>query len=215
MKQILDFLAELKVNNNRDWFEANKARYKEVQAQFNAFAEQLIPALVGIDSSLEGVVLKDCIYRIYRDVRFSPNKEPYKTHIGAYFCPLGKKSGYAGYYVHIEPENSLLAVGLHCPEPKVVKSVREEIFSNGDAFVAAIRQAKGFDVEESSKLKRIPTGYPADSPYAEYLKLKEFDLIKPLSVEGNLIETCTRDFASTVAFNALLNRAVKFAHEEM
>lgn len=215
MNDILDFLAELRDNNNREWFEANKERYKAIQEKFNAFAEQLIEGITLFDDSVKGVTVKDSTYRIYRDVRFSPNKEPYKTHIGVYICKGGKKSGMSGYYFHLDPDNSLLAAGLHCPEPKVIKSVRDEIFDNGEAFQEAIDAAKGFYVDESSKLQRVPRGFPADYKYAEYLKLKEFDLVKEITVGENLLESVLADFQKTKKFNDILNRAVKYAHEEL
>lgn len=215
MKEILDFLSELKQNNNREWFEANKERYKLLQEQFNALTQQLIDGIVLFDPSVKGVTVKDCTYRIYRDVRFSPNKEPYKTHMGAYVCPGGKKSGLAGYYFHIEPEHSILAVGLHCPEPNVLKSVRDEIEDNGAEFLAAIRKAKGFVLDETVKLQRVPKGFPATSEYAEYLKLKEFDLITSLTVDDHLLETSLKQFKLAKGFNDLLNKAVRYAHEEM
>lgn len=215
MLEIIDFLKELKENNNRDWFFANKERYVLLQDKFNAFTQQLIDGIALFDDSIKGIAVKDCIYRIYRDVRFSPNKEPYKYHMGAYICSGGKKSGLAGYYFHLEPNNSLLAVGLHCPEPKVVKSVRDEILDNGKEFLATIHKAKGFSLDESSKLQRIPKGFPAESEFGEYLKLKEFDLIIPLTVDDQLLENTLKQFKSAKAFNDILNRAVKYAQEEM
>lgn len=215
MKQVLDFLRDLRAHNDREWFEANKDRYKTIQADFDLFTQQLIDGIVAFDATVKGVTVKDCTYRIYRDVRFSPNKEPYKTHIGAYVCAKGKKSGYAGYYLHLEPDASILAVGLYAPEPRVVTSVRDEILDHGAQFVSAMQQATGFELDQSRKLQRIPKGYPQDSPYAEYLKLKDFTLMKPLVVGEHLLETCLSEFKTTRDFNALLNRAVQFAHEEM
>lgn len=215
MKNILNFLTELRENNNRPWFEANKERYKEVQSEFNQFAEQLIVEIEKFDPEVKGVTLREVTYRIYRDVRFSPNKEPYKTHIGAYVCPQGKKSGYAGYYFHIEPENCLLAAGLHCPQPNVLKSVREEILDNGAGFVAALKAASGFELDRAATLKRTPKGFPSDTPYEEFLRLKEFDLLKSINPQRCTLEEVIAAFKVTRPFNELLNKAVKYAHEEM
>lgn len=215
MLEILDFLKELKANNNRDWFAANKERYSLIQNKFNGFTQQLIDGIILFDDTIKGVTVKDCSYRIYRDVRFSPNKEPYKYHFGVYICAGGKKSGLAGYYFHLEPDSSLLAVGLHCPEPKVVKSVRDEIMDNGKEFAEAIKKAKGFSLDESSKLQRVPKGFPVESEFGEYLKLKEFDLIKPLTIDDNILENTLKQFKSAKAFNDILNRAIKYALEEM
>lgn len=215
MIEILDFLTELKHNNNREWFEANKPRYKAMEARFHDFVQQLIDGIAAFDNTIKGVAVKDCTYRIYRDVRFSPNKEPYKTYMGAYVCPGGKKSDYAGYYCHFEPEHSIVCTGLHCPEPDILRSVRDEVEDNGAEFLEIIKHAKGFELDQNSKLQRVPKGFPADSEYAEYLKLKEFDLIKPMTVtDKGLLDRVLADFKSTKEFNDMLNRAVKFAVEE-
>lgn len=224
MKQTIDFLRELRCNNNRDWFEANRTRYREVQSKMNDFAQQLIDGIAGFDPSVKGLAVRDCTYRINRDIRFSSNKEPYKTHIGIYVCPFGKKSGYAGYYFHVEPRAgefpgcNLITSGLYMPEPKVLKSARWEIAENGAALEATIRKAKGFTLETQSKLKRVPVGFAAGSPYEEYLKLKDIYLSKPLSdealMEPDLIRSVVRDLALTYDFTARLNRAVKYAFEE-
>lgn len=215
MKEILDFLTELNENNNREWFEANRQRYREVEERVKELTTGLIAGISLFDTSVSGLEAKDCLYRIYRDIRFSPDKTPYKNHIGIYVCRAGKKSNYAGYYLHMQPEASILAVGLYCAEPKVVKSVREEIFANGAEFVAAMHNCgDGFELDRSRALKRTPREFPADSEYAEYLRLKDFTLIKPLSIEGDVLQTVLSEFRNTVAFNELLNRAVSYAYQE-
>ncbi|MEG1553975.1 MAG: DUF2461 domain-containing protein [Rikenellaceae bacterium] len=214
MDEILKFLEDLKSNNNREWFQTNIERYRSAQKKFDSLAMTIMSGIAAFDNSVMGLQLKECTYRIYRDVRFSPNKEPYKTHMGVYVCPKGKKSGFAGYYFHLEPDNhSLLAVGLHCPEPKVVGSVRDEIFDNGDEFLKSIEESNAFIIDQSSKLKRVPKGYPADSKYVEYLKLKEFDLIKAVSIDENTISRALSDFKSASHFVQILNRAVSYAKE--
>lgn len=215
MEEILIFLRELKDNNNREWFEDNRVRYKALQEQYNDFIEQLIEGIALFDPLVKNLDVKQCTYRIYRDVRFSPNKEPYKTHMGAYICPGGKKSGLAGYYFHLEDGKSLLAAGLHCPEPKVVKSIREEIADNYEAFASSIAKAKGFTIDESSKLQRVPRGFASDQPFSDHLKLKEFDLIKHIDINGDLLGKVLADFKQTKEFNDILNRAVTYAQQEM
>ena len=100
MKDMIEFLRELKMNNNREWFCKNKHRYQEVQGRFNEFTERLIHGIASFDPTIANLGVKDCTYRIYRDVRFSEDKSPYKTHLGAVICRGGKKSGFAGYYFH-------------------------------------------------------------------------------------------------------------------
>ena len=180
MKEVIDFFRRLHDNNDRAWFDAHRTEWAHVKGCFAAFTEQLIAGIAEFDPTVRGLRVQDCTYRIARDTRFSPDKSPYKTYIGAYIAPKGKKSGFAGYYFHIEPccdslvWSNLLSAGLYCPEPVVLRSVREEILDNGAEIAAAIRKAKGFGIVEENKLKRVPTGFPADSEYAEMLKLKDF-----------------------------------------
>ena len=225
MEKVIEFLTEVYYNNNRDWFEANKPRYKEAQAEFNAFSEKLIEGIAAFDPATRGLTLKDCTYRIYRDVRFSPDKRPYKTHMGVYVCPGGKKSGNAGYYFHMEPmgENGkpvyFMTTGLYMPEPKVLKSVRDEIFDNNKEFLATVEKAKGFRMNEDNKLKRTPVGYPAGSPMDEYLKLKDVCLEQFFDektvLRDDLADWAAKELKKSCPFNTLLNKAVQFAREEM
>lgn len=224
MKIILDFLKDLRRNNDREWFNANKKRYLEALDAFNGFAEQLIAEIGAFDPSVRGLALKDCTYRIYRDTRFSNDKTPYKIHMGVYVCPGDKKSGNAGYYFHIEPHEEglsghhLLDAGIYMPEPAVLKSVRDEIFDNGEAVLEAIGKARGFSLDQTNKLKRTPTGYPAGSPYDEYLKHKDFHLTKYVGddyiLAGGLAKRAAEDFRGAYDFMVLMNRAAGFAHEE-
>ncbi len=228
MKPVLDFLNDLRVNNNREWFATNKGRYKEAEGIFNAFAERLI-ALVGeFDESVRGLTLRETTYRIYRDTRFSHDKTPYKTHFGLYICPGGKKSGNGGYYFHVEPAgggmigNHMLDAGIYMPEPAVLKSVRDEVFDNGEAVLAAISTARtgaGFELDRTNSLKRTPVGFPAGSEWDEYLKLKDFHLSKTVDddyiLATKLAERAAADFRTTYDFMTLMQRAARFAHEEM
>ena len=223
MDKVLNFLKQLKYNNNRDWFEANKTMYREVTEQFNSFVEKLIVEVGQFDSSIKGLEVKDCTYRIYRDVRFSPNKEPYKTHIGAYVCRGGKKSPYAGYYFHIEPQGNgfigghLLSSGFYLPEPKVLKSIRDEIVENGNKLTSLIQKAKGFNLSQGSKLKRVPLGYSQDNEFAEYLKLKDIYLEQFVDddfiLNPNLLENVVNEFRKTYDFLKFLNDAAEFAYD--
>jgi len=225
MKKVLDFLAGLHLNNDRDWFEAHKDEYKAALAEFNAFGERLIAALGGIDPTVRGLALKDCTYRIYRDVRFSADKSPYKTYMGLYVCPHGKKSGYAGYYFHVQPHadgfaaGSLLTAGLYMPEPVVLRSLRDDILDHGEQYRQRIEAAKGFALYTGSALKRTPKGFPADSPHDELLRLKDLYVERPLPEKWltapDLLDRVTAEFRKTVDLVALLNRSVEFAHQEM
>ena len=111
---ILDFLKVLAANNNREWFQEHKAEYLSVQADFEELLAGVIARLSPWDESVAHVLPRDCTYRIYRDVRFSSDKSPYKTHIGGYINARGKKSNHCGYYLHLEPGNCMLAGGSWC-----------------------------------------------------------------------------------------------------
>ena len=209
MKEVIDFFRRLHDNNDRAWFDVHRAEWTHVKGRFAAFTERLIEGIAEFDPAVRGLRVQDCTYRIARDTRFSPDKSPYKTYIGAYIAPKGKKSGFAGYYFHIEPccdsliWSNALSAGLYCPEPVVLRSVREEILDNGAEIAAAIRKAKGFGIVEENKLKRVPTGFPADSEYAEMLKLKDFYIAKKITEEfllsDDLLERVAQDLPRKLA----------------
>lgn len=225
MYRVYSFLEELNNNNNREWFNAHKNRYIEVKNIFEAFTEKLIERISAFDSEIVGVTVKESVFRIYRDTRFSKNKEPYKTHMGAYICRGGKSSEFSGYYFHIEPEEidyiggNCLVSGLHHPQPKILKSVREDILDNTENFLEVMKKAEGFEIDRSEMMKRMPKDFPADFPYAELLKNKNYYLAhyfdKELLNNSNLLDYCTEKFKSTYDFNKTMNRAVQYAIEEM
>ena len=225
MKSIIEFLSELAKNNNREWFEKNKQRYRTIKQRMDAFAERLVDVIARFDPNIEGLKAKDVTYRIYRDPRFSKDKTPYKTHMSAYICPHGRKSGYAGYYLHIEPVGdgllgrSILASGAHCPEPKPLLSMREEILDNGAEFHRCVTEAEGWILDCERALKRVPKGFPAESPWADYFKLKDYILERDLGGEvldaADPVPVLLEMFAPTVNLNRLLNRAIEYAYTEM
>ena len=119
MVEIIDFFARLSENNNREWFAAHKEEYKAVDKKLKEFAAKLIQGIAAFDPSVAGLTVADCTYRIYRDIRFSHDKRPYKTWTGVFVAPHGKKAGYAGYYIHFEGSGCFLFAGSHCPEPAI------------------------------------------------------------------------------------------------
>lgn len=225
MEEVIDFLRRLHANNDRTWFEAHRREWAHVKGLVADFTGHLIEGIASFDPSVGGLRVQDCTYRIARDTRFSPDKRPYKSHIGVYVAPKGKKSGYAGYYFHIEPcpEKpdwcNMLSAGLYCMVPEILRSVREEILDNGDGMLRAVRAATGFRLYEENRLKRVPTGFPADSPHAELLKLKDFFIQKPIDEEfllsDDLLERTVEEFRSTYGLVHILNRAVQYAYDEM
>ena len=226
MKEIMSFLRQLQMNNNTEWFHAHRAEYEHAKAKFNVIAERIIAGVASFDPSVGNLELKDCTYRINRDIRFSLDKSPYKTHFGVFVCPGGKKSGKAGYYFHISPnegtypDGCMLAIGHYCYDKNVVQIVREDIEDEGEKFDAMIQTAAkyGFELDHSDDLKKVPRGFSADSPYADYLKLKAYCLWCPLSEElvyaDDMVERVLELFKVNKPFNDYLNRVIEYSREE-
>tara|TARA_B100001094_G_C18094921_1_gene752505 strand:+ start:463 stop:1143 length:681 start_codon:yes stop_codon:yes gene_type:complete len=174
----LDFLKELKANNNRDWFNDHRLLYEAARDNFANFIEELIISLNKIDDFVSDANPKNSIFRIFKDVRFSKDKSPYKSHFSASISKGGRKSDYAGYYIHVEPENkTILASGIWHPQPAILKSVRNEISYNHQEYEKIIRNKKfvaSFGQVEGNKLVRPPKGFDKEHPAIEYLKHKDF-----------------------------------------
>jgi uncharacterized protein (TIGR02453 family) len=175
---ILKFLKDIKKNNDREWFEKNKHRYAEAKEQFEALVGSMLEEMIAFDDSLTGLEPKKLVFRIYRDVRFSKDKRPYKTNFGAGFSAAGKGMGKPGYYLQIEPGNSFAAVGLFQPVPEILAQVRQEIDYNGDKLKKIVNEKKfktNFEkFWDEDALKSAPKGYAKDHPYAHWLRLKSF-----------------------------------------
>jgi len=178
--ETLLFLTVLKTNNHRDWFHAHKAEADKARRNYEDFAAALLENMKSFDSTLQNIEIKQCIFRIYRDVRFSPNKEPYKTHFGVYFAKNGgKNSDLAGYYLHLDPEESFFGGGIYMPLPEYLKTIRKEIFYQIEEFKTVLN-APNFKkyypegIEEIEKLKNPPAGFPVDFADIELLKNKHF-----------------------------------------
>jgi len=178
-EKIFSFLKALKKNNNREWFEKNKHKYLDAKAEFEFLVHDLIKGISKFDKKINpDTEAKDCVFRIYKDVRFSKDKTPYKTHFGAYFSPGGRKSSEAGYYFHLEPGSVFLAGGNWQPEPAQLNAIRQEIDYNGGKLTSILNSKnfkKYFDgLSEEDKLKTVPKGFDKDHKHLEFLKLKSF-----------------------------------------
>ncbi|MEI3153982.1 MAG: DUF2461 domain-containing protein [Odoribacter sp.] len=180
IKDIFAFLKELRENNNREWFAEHKATYIHLKSGYEELVDELIGRIALWDEEVRNLKAKDCVYRIYRDVRFSPDKSPYKTHFGAYICGFrGRNSGRCGYYIHIEPGRSLLG-GCHCPEPALLKRLRQDIYDNIEEFTEIIREpefaAEFPDIYLDGPRKSKIGSFSADFSEADLLKHKHYDV---------------------------------------
>lgn len=219
MKEIIDFLQRLAKNNDKTWFDAHKNEYLDVKKRFEEFALEFMHGVEEFEPRVHGLQIKDITYRIYRDVRFSLDKRPYKTWMGVYVCPKGKKSGMAGYYIHIEPDTNeyFLAAGLYNPTKEVLKSVREEIMLEGDHFVGTLENCKDFTLPWDEALKRVPKGYDENYKHSKYYRLKTYTLFKPLTkkqvLSKDFLKDALADLKRCQEYNETLNRCYDYAYE--
>ena len=179
METTLDFLKKLKINNNREWFDSNKTEYLASKEIFEEFVSELIKGINKFDKKVSlDLKPKDCTFRIYKDVRFSKDKTPYKNNMSASINPGGKKSNIPGYYFHLEPEACFLAGGVYMPMPDVLKAIRQEIDYNPLPLINVLKSAsfkKEFNgLDEEDKLKNPPKGFNKDHAHSEILKNRHF-----------------------------------------
>ncbi len=216
-KSTLNFLKDIKANNNREWFAENKPRYETAKEDFEIFVNALIQKIALFDKSISHLTAKGCVYRIYRDVRFSKDKSPYKAHFGAYITSSSKKSDVhanAGYYIHIEHNKSMLAGGAYSPPSDWLNAIRQEIDYNTDEFKKIIngKDFKKYFVEiEGEKLVRPPKGYEPNHPEIELLKFKSYLASQIVSdkevLSSDFLSHSAKVFKTLYPFNCFLNRA--------
>lgn len=213
-KSTLDFLNAIKCNNNRDWFIANKALYLSAKENFDSFSQELINGLIEFEPILKGLEVKSCVYRFNRDIRFTNDKSPYKSHFGAFIVRGGKKNGdrFAGYYFHIEPGKSIMAGGAYMPPAPWLSGIREKISESPDEFLKIIKAknfVKYFGELSGEKLKTAPKGYPKDHPQVELLKFKSYLVVNEVTdkmVQSNdFIEHVLSVFKAMKPLNDYLN----------
>ena len=201
-RRILEFLRQVAANNNRPWFQEHKAEYEAVRADFEHGIGQALERIVTFDPEIAHLTVKDCTYRFYRDTRFSADKSPYKNHFGAYINAKGKKALRGGYYIHLEPDHCLVAVGNYWLPTNILTACRNEIMANTEAWLKCVesrafrkyfgdvgRKQKPQDEEKRSeweeswdtpqgfgltKLKTCPAGFPRDWEHVQYLRLKDY-----------------------------------------
>ena len=216
MRPYLDFLSQLAENNNKEWMDANKKWYLSCKEEFLEDVAVILKGLAEREPVFEAFKPKDCVFRQNRDVRFSANKDPYKTNFAAYFSPKGKKSEGPGYYLHVQPGQSFIGGGIWMPMGETLKKIRKEIDYSGAELMKIENEPtfkSTFGEIQGEKLKTSPRDYDAEHEFIEYLKLKSFTVTTPLKDQvinsGQFIGTALDTFNSMRPFQDFLRKAVE------
>ncbi len=211
----LKFLKGLAKNNSREWFDVHRDDYATAKADFEDFAGKIMKAMIPLEPRLEEQQAKDTMFRIFRDVRFSKDKTPYKVHFSSYFSKMGRKWDGAGYYVHVASDNVFVAAGMWMPQGALLKALRQEIDYSFEELNGILKNKvfkKYFPELSGEKLQKVPAGYDSENPAAELLKMKsliaihklqetdltEKDAVKkivtPFTAARPLVDFCNRAF---------------------
>lgn len=215
INDILTFLEILSSNNNKDWFKMNQKYYKDCKDSFQNLIEILINEIIGFDEDIKSVEAKKCIFRIHRDVRFSNNKLPYKTNFGALISKGGKKNINAGYYIHLEPNQSFIGGGIYMPNPKTLYNIRKRIYHNPNEFIEIINETNfknNYGKLFGEKLKTAPRGFDKSFKHIDLLNHKHFVVTHHIKNESwndsNILNTIISVLKSQLHFNKYLNDCV-------
>nr|WP_319510929.1 DUF2461 domain-containing protein [uncultured Draconibacterium sp.] len=215
MEKVLGFLKQLAENNNREWFNDNRKWYEESKEKVIFLTDVLINEIGEFDPAVRGLLPKDCVFRIFRDVRFSKDKRPYKTNFGSFVCKGGRKSMNPGYYFHLEPGGCFVAGGIYMPPSPVLKSIRNYVANHGDELLDIINEPdfkKEFPEMFDDKLKLAPKGFAKDHEHIELLKYKSFIYSKTLGeneVTGdNYIKQLVKFYEQLYPLNVYLYEAL-------
>lgn len=217
MDHILKFLKALAKNNDRTWFEKNKSTYLKAKDSFDDFVENVHKEVLKFDESLANINPRKLAFRIYRDVRFSKDKSPYKINMGAGMSPNGRMEQEPGYYIHVEPGKSFVAGGLYMPTPENLSKIRQEIDYNADKLLKILNNKKfkayfpkGLD--DWDKLKTMPKGYAKDHPHIDLLKNKSFTVSHMLKdsevTDKKFVKTVAEGFKLIKPLNDYLGEAI-------
>lgn len=225
----LQFFNELLVNNNRDWFNANKPRWTAIQSDFLDFTQALIDAMTPIAPGLRNLQAKQCVYRIYRDLRFTTDKRPYKTHIACFLYSGGDRTVCSpGYYMQVGvgdyglQSGCTLGGGFFMPTPKQLAAIRQEIFYCTDEFKAIMNEPNykkyfGNQFFTRKKLSRPPKGFPADWPDVDLLKWTDYttmyDMPEKYILTDKLFDQVLKVWKASLPLNLFLERAIEDIHE--
>ena len=179
IREIIKFLRRLSVNNERPWFKEHKEEYDALRKPWEHDMERLIGMVADYDENVRGLAVKDSVYRIYRDIRFSNDKRPYKDYFSGVLGRGGRHTVMSGYYVHFQPDMLMMGGGIWWPEKPILNKLRSLIDAEGDEFLKIVNNPEitsrySWDCDT---LKTMPREYPKDHPMAQYLKMKEYILM--------------------------------------
>jgi uncharacterized protein (TIGR02453 family) len=218
-KEAVQFLDDLIANNTTDWMHANKKRYENYKKDYHNYIAGILAEMKPLDKSLEPLEVKNCTFRINRDIRFSKDKSPYKTNMGVWFTQNKFRKNSPGYYIHFEKGNSFIAGGVWCPEPEELRRIRKEIaFFHEDleAIVDNEMFKKEFGTitrDENNTLKKAPKDFDANHPAIEFLKLKSFTASQKIGDTDFLYPNFSKIVAQKLIvlkpLNDFLNRALE------
>lgn len=215
MEKVIQFLEDLAKNNTKEWFNDNRTIYEESKEKVLFITEILINEIRKFDPGISAINPKDCMFRIFRDVRFSKDKRPYKTNFGSFIAKGGRKSLLAGYYFHIEPGASFIGGGLYMPPAESLKLVRDYLAENAGEFYEIIndREFKNeFPEMYDHKLKTAPKGFPKDHEFIDLLRYKSFVFSRSLDnkdVTGDkYMEVSVQAFKQLYKVNSFLNEVL-------
>lgn len=215
-KDSLQFIDDLTANNNRDWFLENKNRYEKFKIDYHNLVADFLAEMKPLDSSLELLEVKNCTFRINRDIRFSKDKTPYKNHLGVWMSTGAKGANRAGYYVHIGRNESFIAGGFYAPESDDLKKVRKEIAFFYDDLEEIVEE-KGFKkifggLDQYNSLKNAPKDYEKDHPAIAFLKLKSFTATQKIeytdAIEPDFVKKTVEKLILLKPLNDFINRAL-------
>lgn len=217
-KEAITFLNDLTVNNNTEWMHANKKRYEQYKKDYHNLIASVLDEIKPLDTNLLPLEIKNCTFRINRDIRFSKDKSPYKTNLGIWMSTNKNRKNSPGYYIHFEKGNCFIAGGVWCPEAEELKKIRREIaffYDDLEKIITDRTFKKEFgklDIEAGNVLKSAPKGYDSNHPAIEFLKLKSFTVSQPIEEQSFF----DKDFGKKIAqklitikpLNDFLNRAL-------
>ena len=216
MQILFEFLKGLRQNNNKEWFNDHRKEYDESKAQMLFFTEIMIQEIRKFDPEIPMMSPKDCLFRIFRDVRFSNDKRPYKTNMGSFIAPGGRKSELGGYYIHFEPGSSFIGGGIWCPGPDVLRAIRKEIYEHPEGFKEVLEDEdfhKFFPEIMGDRLKTAPKGFDKEFEDIHLLRYKSYafgaNLTDEQALSVDLVDQSVEILRQLSHMNRFLNDAIE------